>query len=514
MFSSRARAAMLLGSCALVFAASPISPAGAVITASQVTAPADPSYLLDNFTEPGGGSEFTVSGTATGTGAVDIHCYYGVTGSEYTEIAENVAVVAGAFSLLVTPSVLGTFPCVLRAVPHGNVEAHPPGKPSPFEGPRVAPSKYSVSSYSGNGLPYDYTLLSRTLTANLEISSVGSCGLGLSILYSTPDLFESETFFDCDAAVYGSNLAETRSGLQVDGANAYTPAAVEEMEFVFGKALPGALPVTVSVSSFNAATGMVTIQETDPIVKCSPEAAFPPTAKTCTSLVATGITLHRTWTTNSDDHMATVSDTWTSTDGAAHSLNIIYSQTLEESSMGGLFELPGSSSFAATAKGQHATFPGGPGTILFKGDPETPEAGDGRSPQGAITYDRSPSEAVTFVQGSSNPTYNEFEMPYLGTVPASGSYALRMSFAQAYGLPQARSLAEEALASYKPSVRITSPANGTTVTTPSVTVSGTANDSGALSSLTVNGAPVAVSSPEGAWSTSVALKAGANTITA
>jgi hypothetical protein len=84
---------------------------------------------------------------------------------------------------------------------------------------------------------------------------------------------------------------------------------------------------------------------------------------------------------------------------------------------------------------------------------------------------------------------------------------------QAFGLPEVRSLATAALASYNPTVAIASPSNGSTVTTPSVTVTGTASDSGALASLTVNGATVAVSS-SGTWSTSVALKAGANTITA
>ena len=74
-------------------------------------------------------------------------------------------------------------------------------------------------------------------------------------------------------------------------------------------------------------------------------------------------------------------------------------------------------------------------------------------------------------------------------------------------------LAGESLAGYRPSLSITAPANGTTLAVPSVTVSGTAADTGALASVTVNGSAVSVS-PTGTWTSTVALTPGANTITA
>jgi len=54
-----------------------------------------------------------------------------------------------------------------------------------------------------------------------------------------------------------------------------------------------------------------------------------------------------------------------------------------------------------------------------------------------------------------------------------------------------------------------SPANGTTVTTPSITVTGTASDASGIASVTVNGEPA-----DGTldWSANVALVAGENTI--
>jgi len=90
-----------------------------------------------------------------------------------------------------------------------------------------------------------------------------------------------------------------------------------------------------------------------------------------------------------------------------------------------------------------------------------------------------------------------------------------MAFTQAFALPEAQALAEAAIGSYYPTVSIGSPANGSTITspTPAVTVTGTAADAVGLSSLTVNGKAVAVGAG-GTWSTSVPLSAGTNTITA
>ncbi len=62
-----------------------------------------------------------------------------------------------------------------------------------------------------------------------------------------------------------------------------------------------------------------------------------------------------------------------------------------------------------------------------------------------------------------------------------------------------------------PTVSITSPTNGQIVSTPTITVSGTASDNVGVTSLTVNGAPVTLVA--GAYSTTVTLVSGSNTIT-
>ena len=104
-------------------------------------------------------------------------------------------------------------------------------------------------------------------------------------------------------------------------------------------------------------------------------------------------------------------------------------------------------------------------------------------------------------------------MPYQATIPAGGSYTLRMTFIQAYALAEVQALAGAAISGYAPTLTIASPASGTTVSSPSVTVSGTATDTGALASLTVNGNAVSVGAG-GTWSTNVTLSPGTHTITA
>ena len=279
--------------------------------------------------------------------------------------------------------------------------------------------------------------------------------------------------------------------------------------------IPGAPQITVT-HTFEPATRLATIHEMDPIVRCAPETVFPPTAKSCTSFVSTGVQLERTWQTSNGDQVAWMTDTWRSTDGAAHSLNALYDQeTVNAEKAGGAYEFPGTSSFSTIAKGQTVTLPSGAGRIYYKQDAETPNVGDNLHPQGAIAYDSPPNNGPISVYRSTEAGqyYNGFEMPYERTIPVGGSSTIRMAFVQAYKLSEVESLAEAVTASYSPTLSIASPANGATATSPSVTVSGTAADTGALTSLTVNGRPVSVGSG-GAWSTSVALSTGANTITA
>jgi len=491
----------------------PVASAGAIVPTSQITTPAGTTYLFaDDSVEEGG--TITIAGTAQGTTEVEVRCYYGATPGEDHSLGPAVPVTGEKFSLVAPRVNLGTSRCQLRAVPKGFSEALPPEAPSAFEGPIVVPSTFEQQTAA------NFTASSSSLAGSFFFESAGKFSLEGALYSAVLHELVFSLFGEVDLTAFDDKYApKTRSALQVDGMNAYVPnAAAEvqgEIENEHGKTveLPGLPSLTVPVPSFNEASHALVIHERDPAARCAPGNAFPPTFASCTSLQATGVTLERTWETSGEDHVAWLTETWRSTDGAAHSVNARYYTEMQGISKEAVYMFPGSSAFAPTSKGELVSLPTGPGAILYKTDSKTPEAGDGSNPQAALVYDSAPNEPLTVTRASGEGSPNVYETPYQLTIPAGGSRTLRMAFVQAFGLPEVSSLAAAAIASYYPKVAITSPAGGTTVAAASVTVAGTASDTGALASLAVNGAAVAVA-PDGAWSTVLALKPGANTITA
>ena len=472
------------------------------VESSHITTPAGLTY---RFEEPP--AKITVAGTAS-VAEVDIRCYFGAEASEYATLKEKVPVVAEAFSVeasaslaaaaLAAPSAsFGRCPTArnrrCRRRPHRPSKARSwwPRTSSPARATSARPPPASRAASSSN----------RRAPTALE-----------SLLYSA-SAHTDERLFSVDADLRAFPPINTRSAIQVDGADAYAPVAAgeveEELEFeAEGESEPftpltGQQPLVVT-KTFNEATHLMTIHEEDPIVKCSPGGEYPPTfkGKGCTSFVPTGVTLVRTWQTSDEDQVAAMTDTWRSDDHAAHAVNARYYTEMFAAKSGATYLFPGQASFAATKTGESRTLPAGPGAILFKSAAGLPEGGNGESPQGAIVYDSAPSEAVKVTSGSETSGVSVSELPYQRAVPAGGSSTpLAMEFVQGF-------------ATYSPAVAITSPGNGSTIATasPTISVAGTASDPVALSSLMVNGSPVSVVG--GAWSTSVTLKTGANTITA
>ncbi len=506
----RPRLILLAATISIVASACLAATASAAITESHITSPGDPSYTLYDRTQVSPPPAFTVTGTTVGTGNVDVACYYG---SQHATIAESVTVTGNSFSVPVEAPQLPGEPCVLRAVPEGDTSAYPPGESDPFTGPRVARSEFNLEESSQSKVVDGYDLETYTLSGYYEFLSAGECGLDYSGLFAPGSLVESDNLFDCNGALYESDDPasgpSTRSEIQIDGQNAYDTSAASR---VYQEAEPSNKPPAISVTkTFDTGTGLATVHEVEPLVKCSTN-TYPPTESSCGELVSAGVQLERTWQTTNAGQVAYMTDTWHSTDGNSHTLNALYDQEFVDQASGGAYQFPGQSGFAGRKSGESVSLPGGANTILFKEDQSTPDSGDLEHPQGAIVYDSAPSEALSFYRGTEE-NYNGFEMPYQRTIPAGGSYTLRMAYIQAYSLSEVNSLAATALASYQPAVGITSPASGDTVATPSVTVSGTASDNVGLSSLTVGGKAVSVE-PNGTWTTSVPLTVGANTITA
>jgi hypothetical protein len=301
--------------------------------------------------------------------------------------------------------------------------------------------------------------------------------------------------------------AGTRSGLQIDGQNAYPPAAITGLT-----SRPGFEPLTYG-TLFDPQHDAVSISETDTPTICDPPGTYPPTTSTCPSLHDSGIQIQQTSTLLPGGQVARVTLRYVSVDGKAHAVDSLFSQSLT-SPFAGLtpgFEFPGQSSFLPSSQpASFASFPAGPGSIIAISDKSSLPATS--NPIGAITYNRPPLDA-DFVSAAGAQVAT-FLMHYADTIPAGGSVLYDFSFSQA-----ASSGAEQSLEGVErdrfgnPSVTFGSPRNNTVTTSQLVRVRGQAFDPVGIASLTVAGQGVPVGAG-GVFGTTVKLHTGKNLIIA
>lgn len=510
MSASTTLAAVLL--CALAAA-----PAGAVETpSSEITSPTDPLFVFgDNgLVTP---EKYEVAGKVNGGGTWDVRCYSGTTG--WVLVAEAVKVDGeGRFGF--ASSVIPGSPCVLRAVPHSENTPRPPGEAGPFTGPRLAGGEvYGEEALNEaeerTGTFTEFTFMASELRGYAEILPAGQCGLNSSGLYDR-QLTRSPGLFECAGTLSWANETlggtSTRSDIEVDGHQGYDSYGAVEVGVLTGG--PPKKPPTATITAKPSLDG-TTLTEESPIGLCANPDEYPPTKTSCASFTASGVKLTRTWQVQSEGRVIALTDTWSSSDGKPHKLDLRYDHQLASNTKSpaasGTAEFPGEAAFSAPKKRDTHVMPAG-GAIFYKVNGETPEVGNGADPIGAIIADRAPTAAATVFRGSSEVTTG-ITVPYTGEATASAPYTLRMAFVQEYALPEARALARSMLSAWRPSVSIASPADGAGTEAASILVTGTASDSEGLSSLTVAGIPVEVAK-DGSWSVSVPLALGDNTIQA
>jgi len=435
----RAAGAALLG--ALVLGGLVVAPAAsAAITGSHITTPSDPSFFVAD--EDAATQTFAISGTTTGgnpaSDMVDVRCYYGGTS---VRVVHNVALNAdGSFSVPAA-NLNGSLDltCRLRAVPAGTN----PFAATAFSGPAVGVGERGSSKLSGGpntGKTYDYFFDAQQLTAAFDYVSLGNCGIDDGYLYD-PTYANTTITFSCNAGLLRaeSPAKPTRSELQIDGVNVYEPA----QGFFINSDATG-LPSLTDTYTVDAATGNVVIHETDPLVKC-PKVAYPPTTASCGSFVSAGVTDNRTITQDHDGHLSWISDTFTSTDGKAHSLDLLWDNNQRFWGPSGNsaqveYEFPGQTSFSTHAVGDAVSpLASEPGTILIR--MHGAADGDMATGQGAIVYDRPAAGATfTFVQSFDS----AFTLHQTGSVPAGGSTRFRFAYVQDYQAAKVASLAQTA----------------------------------------------------------------------
>lgn len=501
-------------------------------TSNRSGTPANSPYLISYDNQP---TTLTVTGTAQAAAGdhVDIVCYYGSPNpqTQFKTLVTNLAVNNGTFTTLTGTSapqvrLIAGHACRLRAVPHGAASS---GDTSAFVGPKLAVAETAllptISGGPNNGKTYNYYVNGVTFTGfaawkaagTPAVSGAGACGGPYAAPIDTA--FDTGNFpIDCMGSLLGDDLGiwgPRRSEVQIDGHNAFDAAAAQALFPRTGgqdngsQDLQGFPSVSDNVE-WDPTNGLISSQAQESWVTCHGSDVYPPTAVTCPSFDDTGVKLTRVITTSDGGRVITLTDTWSSTDRQSHSLDLLYDDYAgvsgnADNERGWMF--PGQSAFTHYTNGSSVPAPSSvPASILTRTNVSAAD-GDPNEGFGAITFGSAPS-ALRFVSGS------ELEEHRLLTVPAGGSGSLSYVYSIGYSLADVSALAMAAQDRFQPAlVRITSPASGTTVTTPYVNLAGTATAGSGIKSFMVGGQSVALGAG-GVWSSQVPLSPGANTITA
>lgn len=225
---------------------------------------------------------------------------------------------------------------------------------APFTGPRVykselaAPSRVGAASDNA-GIPYDFfaAIAATGRTGDMDFASLGGCGLDDSFVYDSASDVPFNPLFYCNGYLYYrdnfTDATSTRSELQIDGANAYTSFTAD----ILFEDNPGLPPLSYKATR-DPGTGDLAIDDAEDIVKC-PTSTFPATAVSCPQFVKTGVTAKRPIVVDHGARVATLTDSWSSTDGAAHQLDALYENDLRNADTG--FRFPWVDSDYATHTG-------------------------------------------------------------------------------------------------------------------------------------------------------------------
>jgi hypothetical protein len=491
-------------------------------TSSSSGTPANSRFLISYDNQP---TTLSVTGTAPGAANgdhVDVVCFYG-SSPQFKALASNLVVSKGAFatSTASPPQLrqIAGHACRLRAVPTGHEST---GDSSVFAGPAVAVAETAllptISGGLNNGKAYNFYVNGMTFTGYAAWKAPGTGGCG-PYAASVDPAFDIGNFpVDCMGSLLSDDLGAFggRSEVLIDGRNAYDAASAEAL---FPRTsgldngsqdLSGFPSMNVSID-WDPASGQISSRSVESWVSChGPNLYKPVTVVACPSFDATGVSLTRVVTSSDGGRVLTITDTWSSTDGQSHSLDLLYDDFAgvfgnEDGERG--WQLPGQSGFTQYAAGASVPAPSAvPGSILTR---TNVSAADGNPSEGfgAITFGHAPS-ALRFAGPA------ELEENQLLTVPAGGSASLSYVYSVGYTLADVTGLAMAAQDRFQPPVvQITPPATGTTVSTPNLTLTGTAASGSGIKSLVVAGQNVPLG-PDGSWSAQTTLSPGSNTIIA
>ena len=484
--------------CALLVLA---VPAGAAVGTSAVTQPADLSaFTIERIGgEPGPG--ITVSGTSNGApgDAIQIRCYERP--DYYRALDETTVGPDGSWSTSLD-GVNGFYPyapCILRAADplDGAIDFNT------HTGPRIEVTRFE--RYTANGLITDAGVMSAGALAFNDLYSSGSCGPCDMALFDRDAwkrgnyLYYGNAFLPANAmSGFGDSGA---TSIRVDGHPAYAADSL-------GFPVPGR--EALGIDAFTSDR----LDTTENIKRCTKEDVVPAgSVANCESAVGTGVQLVRTQRMDDGHRRATVTDTFRTTDGASHRLQLFYihSQNLVVVNPGEHLEyqFPWLSDQFVDPVGDFVPAPPpGPATLLVRSNSGVPN-GSFDFPIGATTFNPAPG-GIQFANASDA----LFAAAYSGSVAPGRDLVIVQQMTLRDNLADAQAAgAANANALQGPTVTIASPAAGSTVGTPTVRATGIAVDNGGTPALKVNGVAVPVGA-DGVWTTDTPVAPGARTITA
>jgi hypothetical protein len=450
-------------------------------TFTKVTTPS--GNLIYHFNgNLGATNNLIVSGqTSTDVTTVDVDCVYLSQGTVNARtLAAGVPVTGGSFSVTANLSMVPNN-CRIRAIPSG-----------------VDPTNDYLGSYAGPILYTNELAPDTRGSTKVGYLAVGEQGSGIGIVEdaATCGVFLLATIMPpsmtvvgpgsplCSFSLPGTNLTSTgtptASTIVVDGHSTYLPAAVANF-LISGQSLT--VTQTALTTTFTRrSSGDITVTESAPLVRCSVDDTYPPTAASCPALVNTGVTFARRVDLFRGAHQVRFRDNFSSTNGHRHTVATQYLSTLPTLDTGKTgYRIPGhGSAFVTPTPDQVVTGLGArAGTVLARSDIHAVE-GDPQADTLGLSWSRAPSK-LQF----SHTDVNSFAMPYSMTVPAGGKSYVGFAVSEANTTSAASSLAAKATREVVVAPTMTSPKPGAVIHGHLTTVKGSV-------SLGANGLPTSV----------------------
>jgi len=384
------------------------APAQAEVTASVITTPESPRFVLSKG--PGTGT-LDIAGRVTGAGNIDIVCRRD---QSWWVLAADVPVATdrtfAVDDVPVDPLVFDRHgsTCRLRALPAGGGD---PASAS-FQGPMLGVSTYVQARVSGG--PNDAMLTTYFVHAagvDRETQLDGALGsrCGVVSTFLDPNTLQTSNYALTCAGFLASDPYWGSVGLRIDNA-AVQPAAALGADL---QAKPGFPRLEITAFDFDPSTGAITITERNTLAKCGPHGTDFPTSADCAALDPVPVTHVRTTTVPPGDQPVRIVDRWTSADGRPHRLDFALDQELGSSS-NIVYRFPGETTYAEHDHGDVIGH-------LPAGAPLVARDLDGAQSGVVVLPLQSPDAAVFF--GGEN-----YTLEYERTIPATGELTLTHYF--------------------------------------------------------------------------------------